>query len=53
MCGGRTEVAGCVGVGVGSVRTELDYGGRIFYFTDAKGRAKKGGLRILVRKEVF
>jgi len=38
---------------VGGVRTELVYGGRIFCFTDAKRRAKKGGWKILVRKEVF
>lgn len=43
------EVAGYVG----GVRTELDYGGRIFCFTDAKRRAKRGSWEILVRKEFF
>lgn len=38
---------------MGGVRTELVYGGRIFCFTDAKRRAKKGGWEILVRKEGF
>lgn len=38
---------------MGGVRTELVYGGRIFCFTDAKRRAKKGGWKILVRKEFF
>jgi hypothetical protein len=36
--GEETEEAG----EMGGVRTELDYRGRIFCFTDAKRRAKRG-----------
>lgn len=43
------EVAGYVG----GVRTELDYGGRIFCFTDAKRRAKKGVGRYWSERSFF
>jgi hypothetical protein len=55
---GRGTTEKCVHVGrergyVG-LEFELNYGGRIFCFTDAKGRRKKeGGWEILVRKKVF